>query len=152
MRNGLEDLSPSLARRQIRPQARLEEGVRLAGAGASAMIDVSDGLLLDLSRLMTRSSSGCEVDPGLVPLDPGLEVLDGIAGAPSAIDLGLRGGEDLELLCTLAPERLEAARSSLEEVGTSLTVIGTVTEGAITAGGTPIDEWGDTGWDHLKKR
>ena len=70
--------------------ARVDEGVAARLAGATAMIDVSDGLSLDLSRLADESGVGFELDD--VPVD---------AGATE--DQALAGGEDLELVFTLPP-------------------------------------------------
>ncbi len=80
-----------------RPLARVEEGVAAATAGATAMIDVSDGLGLDLHRLALASGVGVELDA--VPAAP---------GASEAEALG--GGEDYELIVACPePDRLAAA-------------------------------------------
>jgi thiamine-monophosphate kinase len=80
-----------------RPTARLKEGWTARHAGASAMIDLSDGLSLDLDRLAAASSVGVVVDE--VPV---------VAGATLAEALG--GGEDYELIvATPEPERLVSA-------------------------------------------
>ena len=73
-----------------RPRARVEEGGAARAAGATAMIDVSDGLALDLWRLAEASGVGVVVDE--VPAAPGVER----AGPPR--DLALGGGEDYELV------------------------------------------------------
>lgn len=72
-----------------RPLARLHEGVAAREAGATAMIDVSDGLSIDLHRLADASGVGFRVDE--VPVAP---------GATEAEALG--GGEDYELVVAVA--------------------------------------------------
>jgi thiamine-monophosphate kinase len=82
-----------------RPVARLREGDAARRAGATAMIDVSDGLALDLHRL--ADASGVGFDLGEVP------VADG-----ATVEEALSGGEDYELLLTVAAtdqEGLDAA-------------------------------------------
>ena len=72
---------------QRRP-ARVAEGVAARLAGATAMIDVSDGLAADLWRLASASGVGFELD--------GVPVADG-----ATLDQALAGGEDLELVFAL---------------------------------------------------
>ncbi|HLI15604.1 MAG TPA: thiamine-phosphate kinase [Acidimicrobiales bacterium] len=79
-----------------RPSARLAEGRAAARAGASAMIDVSDGLGLDLERLASASAVGVALDD--VPVAPGATLED-----------ALGGGEDYELCLAAAPGVLEDA-------------------------------------------
>jgi thiamine-monophosphate kinase len=74
---------PSTAHR--RPRARLAEGVAARCAGTSAMIDVSDGLLLDLARLADASAVGFALEE--VPVCPG-----------ATLDDALGGGDDYELV------------------------------------------------------
>jgi thiamine-monophosphate kinase len=74
-----------------RPRPRLGEGIAAASLGASAMIDLSDGLGLDLARLAAASSVGVA-----------LEGLPACAGATEEEALG--GGEDYELLFSASPE------------------------------------------------
>jgi thiamine-monophosphate kinase len=139
-----------LAARQLRPRPRIEEGVLLAALGASSMIDVSDGLLADLARLMRAGGTGCAVEPELVPVDPDLSALAGRAGDPRA--LAATGGEDFELLFTIDPARAGAARSELARAGTAVTRIGVVAEGGLRFGEREFETMGELGWEHLRKR
>lgn len=64
---------------------------------ASAMMDISDGLLIDLSRLCTESAVGAQVHESAVPISAELRA----AAAKLRIDpldLAMRGGEDYELI------------------------------------------------------
>jgi len=76
-----------------RPVARVAEGVDARGAGATAMIDVSDGLLADLGHIADESGVGFALDE--VPVAPG-----------ATLDQALTGGEDYELLFTAPAARV----------------------------------------------
>jgi thiamine-monophosphate kinase len=138
---------PTLVERQLRPRARVDAGVALARAGATAMIDVSDGLAVDLARLLEASGVGCAVDPDEIPIDEGVMALarayPEIVSDP--LEAALLGGEDYELLFTI--EATEG-RAPLEEV--SCTRIGTIVAGAARVGGRELDEWRGRGWQHLQ--
>lgn len=141
-----------LAARQLRPTARLEESSILPGA-ASALIDISDGLALDLERLCVASNVGCEIDTAAIPLDPELEHARSKLGAlPDFVELAFTGGEDFELLFTLREDRLGRVQDSMDELGTSVSVIGRITDGARHIDGRPLDDWSRSGWDHLRTR
>lgn len=94
---GLGPPVPDLIRAHRRPAARLTEGDVARRAGASAAIDLSDGLVGDLAHL--AEASGIGVDLRTVP------VADG-----ATWDEALGGGEDYELLvATPSPDALVAA-------------------------------------------
>lgn len=78
--------------RYRRPQARLAEGLALAPL-VTAMMDLSDGLLLDALRLARASGIALAIDPATVPLD---------CPEPRRAE-ALRWGDDYELLFTLPP-------------------------------------------------
>jgi thiamine-monophosphate kinase len=106
-----ETRSPFIRRHQ-HPQPQCEKGRRLS-AYASAMIDVSDGLLLDLSRLLRASSVGAAIDYGQLPLAPGFRRECRRRGFAER-DLVLAGGEDYQLLFTVAPpQELRLRRSGM---------------------------------------
>lgn len=130
-------------RRQVRPTPRVGEAGVLASHGATAMIDVSDGLSLDLSRLCRASGVGARVDLPAVPIH-------GVA----TLDEALGGGEDYELVATLPDaDAVAAARGRLRDAfGVPLAEIGAIIvgEGSIAVdrdgGEHPLDP---RGWDHL---
>jgi thiamine-monophosphate kinase len=88
--------APDLALAHRRPRARLDEGTAARIAGATAMIDVSDGLAADLRHVADASGVGVVVDR--VPVAIGVTR---VSDTPEALALG--GGEDYELLFT-APD------------------------------------------------
>lgn len=102
---------PELLRRHHRPTARIAAGRALAAAGlATAMIDVSDGLLADLGHLLKGSGAGALLDTAALPLSAPAARL--VAEQPQRLDLVLGGGEDYELLFTV-PSGEEARLAKL---------------------------------------
>jgi thiamine-monophosphate kinase len=103
-----------LIARHLRPRPRLEEGRALAAAGATAMIDLSDGLATDASHVAERSGVELRVRLADVPRPDGVSAEEAVTG-----------GDDYELLVTVPPERREAA-----EAAAALTWVGEVSGGA----------------------
>ena len=103
-----------LLRRFLRPAPRVETGQLLAGT-ATAAIDVSDGLAGDLSKLITASGVGAELDIGALPLSDKLQAKFDVEECRY---FALKGGDDYEL-CFTAPAGLDMP---------DVTAIGVVTD------------------------
>jgi thiamine-monophosphate kinase len=118
-----------LVGRQLEPRPRLGSGQALARAGATAMIDLSDGLGADAGHLAESSEVALRIEAKAVPLAPGSAEVMRTSGRDPWQLLG--GGEDYELLAALPPERLEAAAEAVRQAeGTTLTKIGEVLAGS----------------------
>ena len=88
-----------LARRYLYPQPR--SGLALAVRRcASAAIDISDGLAGDLAKLCRVSGVSAEIEIGKVPLSSAARAA--LAAAPKLIGTILTGGDDYEIVCTIA--------------------------------------------------
>jgi thiamine-monophosphate kinase len=99
--------SPFIRRHQ-HPQPQCRKGLLLSRY-AHAMIDLSDGLLLDLSRVLRASGVGAEIDYERLPVSPSFRRACRRQGLPEK-DLVLAGGEDYELLFTVSPAREKRLR------------------------------------------
>ncbi len=110
--------------RFARPSARVPEGRWLRDRGASAMIDLSDGLVADAGHLSSASGIACIVELERVPIH---RSVTGGGGAEAAV----ASGEEYELLVALPAQNHQAVRSAFEEeFEIPLTEIGRVEQGA----------------------
>jgi thiamine-monophosphate kinase len=108
-------------RKHLYPEARVELGQWLSEKRlATAMMDLSDGLSGDLGRLCAASGVGAVVETGTLPVVRK-------AGA-DGLELALHGGDDYELLFTVAKKKARRVPRSIG--GVALTAIGEITRGS----------------------
>jgi len=141
----------SLLGRHLRIEPRFEIGRWLISLGATAMMDVSDGLALDLSRI--ARASNVALDIGFVPIHADARRMARRTGRP-ALQHALFDGEDHELIATLPAA--SAARAVRQARGRfpGFAVIGNVRRGEGVR--LPRDESGESletfdgrgGWIH----
>jgi thiamine-monophosphate kinase len=124
-----------------RPIVPYHAGPDAARLGATAMIDVSDGLLADLGHIADASSVGIDLKRSALPVGPQ------VADVASALGVDpyawiLTGGDDHALVATFPP-------------GARLTedwqVIGAVQDGAEVTVDGEVHDGASTGWDHFHK-
>lgn len=99
-----------LLERHLMPEAR-PPGAFVGASGASAMIDVSDGLFIDLMRLCDESGAGVRVLTEKLPVSAELREAASFLGL-DPLRLAVSGGEDYELLFT-ASKGIRPLRATL---------------------------------------
>ncbi len=103
------------------PEPEIELGRILAEEGlARAMLDLSDGLLLDLARLCRANRVGAELYAEAIPL--AVKPFPGLSRPPLAY--ALSGGEDFALLWATPPEKGRALEARLAALGRKVYLIG----------------------------
>ncbi|HEX8571860.1 MAG TPA: thiamine-phosphate kinase [Allosphingosinicella sp.] len=145
---GLRGLSDALVERYRNPRPRLEAGERLAPM-VSAMMDISDGLLIDASRLAAASGVRAMIDLALLPLSDAL--VSALGDSPGTRMAAATAGDDYELLFAAAPERASQILALQDEIGLAMSRVGTLTVGAglgVTDGGDELPPPGRLGWEH----
>ncbi|MFM7207994.1 MAG: thiamine-phosphate kinase [Planctomycetaceae bacterium] len=119
----------SILGRHLAVSPRVREAAAIAaGFDVHAAIDVSDGLSLDLARMMQASGTGGVLDLALVPVHPDARMLAARPGdGRSPLDHALADGEDFELLLAMPPaDAHRLVESAPDLLGVPCTVIGEV--------------------------
>ena len=94
----------ALVQRHYRPVPRVSEGLALAACpGVHAMMDISDGVASDLGHILDASGVGADLEASSLPLSSELRSLCALKGW-DPLPLAAGGGEDYELLFTMAPD------------------------------------------------
>ncbi|WP_246136525.1 thiamine-phosphate kinase [Leekyejoonella antrihumi] len=135
LQRGTPDLAPELVAYHCRPRAAYEQGPVAARCGATAMLDLSDGLVRDLGRIAKASGVRAQLDGAA--LAPFVEALATAVGEEARACV-LTGGEEHSLLATF-PDR-GAVPEGWHVLGTVGEGAGVVLDGELQHGG---------GWDHF---
>ncbi len=134
----------------LRPMPRIDEGQILLHRAVKAAIDVSDGLVADLTHICQASKVGARINQNSLPIHPALKKYF----KSDYLQLALSGGEDYELLFTAGNLIMSRLRKTMP---CPVTVIGEITDGTpeqvdvVDADGK-IVQWQKTGWEHFKSR
>ncbi|MFM9105496.1 MAG: thiamine-phosphate kinase [Chloroflexota bacterium] len=125
----------------MRPEPRIALGGALLEHGASAAMDLSDGLFGDLPKILAASRVSARIDAGRLPVAAAVRSL-----FPDRwLDLATRGGEDYELLFTAPAANWDGIAAAADRCGCPVTVIGEIL--AAEGGGPALwlrDEDGQT--------
>jgi thiamine-monophosphate kinase len=113
--------------RHLDPEPRVTAGIALAEEGlATAMIDVSDGLLADLGHILGKSAVGARINLASLPLSDQYRH-DASRFSDDFFALALAGGEDYELLFTASPLLRDRVFSCMESCDVAVSMIGEIT-------------------------
>ncbi len=123
----------------FQPRPRIELGQKCIGL-ASAAIDISDGLLADLSHIAERSRVGFELEAKSVPIAKQVKkIMTSMGDKTRGLNLALTAGDDYELAFTVPPKRIDELEKVSKELNMPLYKIGKVIEGS---GVKCFDEFG----------
>ncbi|MBI5524125.1 MAG: thiamine-phosphate kinase [Desulfarculus sp.] len=108
---------PELRRAYLTPTPRLAQGRAVAQSGlASAMLDISDGLLGDLNHICEQSHTGALLAAARLPVSPALRQA-AQAWGQDPLDLVLGDSDDYELIITCPPQNVAGLMAALAAVG-----------------------------------
>jgi len=106
----------------LRPEPRLALGAILLEHGATAAMDLSDGLLGDLPKILAASGVAARLDAAAIPVAAAVRALF----PDDWLRLATRGGEDYELLFTAPPAVFAAIERAAAGIGATVTAIGEI--------------------------
>ena len=144
LKTDLNDNEIYLKNSHLNPVPRIELGIDLNESGITSCIDISDGLLLDSSRLSEASKVNIDINASVLPISQQLKDV-----FPQEYkNFALSGGEDYELLFTSPPNNKENIKKIAEKNELNLSIIGEVKNGngEIMVDGSLTDP---KGWDHF---
>lgn len=144
-----DDSTEYLKAAHRRPEPRTQEGLALSRVGVRTAIDISDGLMDDLSKLCTSSGVAAEIDAQKIPVHPALKQVF----PDDHLELALSGGEDYQLLFTAPKDLMDKVLSALPAPAVA---IGGVVEGESGQVSVFDSNTGNQlsipnkGWDHFR--
>lgn len=116
-----------LLERYLLPRPRLALAPAMA-AHARAGMDVSDGFVGDLTKMLRVSGVAARVELARLPLSPAAAAA--IAADPALFEIAATGGDDYELLAAVAPEESAAFEAAAAGAGVAATYVGEALYGA----------------------
>ncbi|MCX6003217.1 MAG: thiamine-phosphate kinase [Chloroflexi bacterium] len=137
-----------LKKAHLKPYPRITEGRLLIEKGVKCGMDISDGLVGDLTHICQESHVGALINTDLVPVSPAVKSCFG----EQALELALTGGEDYELLFTAGTRVMNRIKKAIQY---PMTIIGEITAeqigkvNLIDSHGEPVNIR-KTGWDHFR--
>jgi thiamine-monophosphate kinase len=144
------ETSQLLRRAHLQPTPRINEGQVLLRHEVRAAIDISDGLIADLTHICKSSKVSARINKDSVPIHPILQS----NFKSDCQQLAMSGGEDYELLFTASSQVINQVKKA---ISCPVTVIGEITEGPAgqvtlsDAAGKSIP-WQQGGWEHFKSK
>jgi thiamine-monophosphate kinase len=136
-----------LKQSHLMPNPRVAEGQLLVEKGVKCGMDISDGLIGDLTHICQESKVGAQINIDLVPVLPAVKECFG----DKALELAMTGGEDYELLFTANTAVMNRVKKAIK---CPVTVVGEITSekagkvSLIDGKGRLINNK-KTGWDHF---
>jgi thiamine-monophosphate kinase len=116
-----------LVDRYLLPRPRVAAATAMRDHARAGM-DVSDGLVGDLEKMIRAGGVGARVDLSAIPLSDAARAA--IGGEAALFEAAITGGDDYELLACLAPGRAGAFETAMRAAGVPLARIGEVVAGA----------------------
>jgi thiamine-monophosphate kinase len=140
-------LGGAIVRRHLEFVPRVKEALAIAKAGASAMIDISDGLSTDLNHICRLSRKGAVIEAARIPVSRDAKK------SAEPLKAALNDGEDFELLFTISQKSFEYLKKHWR-FKLKLTAIGKIAKSnsvKIKMPDNKITDLLSCGYDHLRK-
>ena len=119
--NSINSDSDRLLQRFYAPQPQVEIGLRLRGV-ASACIDISDGLIADLSHICQSSNVTAAINTEQLPIAPDVRDL----ASDNGLNWALFGGDDYQLCFTVSADKLDKVEQLIDCGELTASKIGTI--------------------------
>ncbi len=129
-KNVLSNDEKCAVQRHFKPPVRVEYGIEASRSSATAMIDISDGLVIDLSRITEASNAGFNLD--FIPVARG-----------ATLEEALYGGEDYELIFTICSNDVEEMFQNFNKKSLKTPIkVGEITSSEMSLNGQKLDQKG----------